>query len=179
MYFARNRNHKTLSVFLNPILLSCGDGVRSRGDFNDGRSEPVVFRFRSLVMTGTTLVSRIPSVWRKGTQSRGRVDRGHFRYRLGLGVQLHRNQFPNSTRLKVVIIHELYLGHRGLRGTYKYCQETITDLCTIYIRPVIFEVPSLVGRAPEKPGTVHEWLQTSSTTLEFTGRIRGHGNGPP
>ena len=152
------------------MLLSCSDGVRGCGDFDYGHSEPLIFHFCGLMVTDTTSVLWICFVWWEGIRFRGWVYGGRLRYW---------NQLPNSTRLKSIIILELDLGHGDFRGTYNHCQETTTDLCTISVRPVICEVPSLIGRAPENSGTAHEWLQTSSTALEFTGRIRGHGNGPP
>ena len=166
MYFASNCDRRKLSISFDPIPLSCSESIRSCGDFNGGHSESVVFCLRGLVVTGITSVLWICVLWWNG----GWVYRGRFRYR---------NQLPNSTRLKPIIIFEFHLGHRNLSRTYKHYGETTTDLCTIFVRPVICKIPSLVGRTPENSGTVHEWLQTSSTTLEFTGRIRGHGNGPP
>ena len=54
-------------------------------------------------------VRRILIVWRKWTRARG-LGRGRLRGRLGPGVQLHRDQLPNSTRVVVPVIQVVYLG---------------------------------------------------------------------
>ena len=137
------------STTLNPILLTRGDGVRGRGDLDDGRSESVVVGFCGLVRTGATLVSRISVVWWERTRSRG----GRFRDRLRPGIQLHWDKLPNFMRFGAAVAPEVYLDYRHFGSSYKCCHETTTDRRAIFSRTVAFEVPSHVGRAPEKAGT--------------------------
>jgi len=104
------------SFILNPIFLSRGDSVRGGGDgnFDNGRSEPVVVRFRGLVRTGAAFVSSwIPVVWWEGTRSWGGIrGRRPSRYRLRLAVLPHWDQPPNPTWIGIAVILELYLDHR-------------------------------------------------------------------
>ena len=73
-----------------------------------------------------------------------------------LGVQLHWDQFPSSTRLKLAIVLELHLRHGCPISvpTYKCCRETTTNSCMVFVGSAIREVPGHVGRAPEEAGTI-------------------------
>ena len=103
------------SFLLNSIFLSRGHGVRGGGDgnFGNGSSELVVVGFHGSVAVGVMLVHRIPVV---------RWDRTQFwvwiggRFRSHLGSRIHPYEFPNSARVGIAIIPEVYLGHGCFSG---------------------------------------------------------------
>ena len=76
---------RKLLIPLNPIFLSRGNSIRRGCDrnFDDGRSKPVIVRFRALVRTGTTLVSWIPVVRWERALAWGGIG-GHCPSRRGL-----------------------------------------------------------------------------------------------
>ena len=95
---------------VNPIFLSCGDGIGGGGDgnFGNGSSKLVIIGCHGSVATGATLVHRVPVVWWDRAQFWVR-SRSEFRLKLSPGIHLY--QLPNPTRVGVAIIPEVYLGY--------------------------------------------------------------------
>jgi len=79
----------SMKLSFPPIFLSCSNSIRRGGDsnFNDGRSKPVIVRFRGLMRTGAMLISWVPVVRWEGTRSWDgiRVRRPSW-YALRLGI---------------------------------------------------------------------------------------------
>jgi hypothetical protein len=137
---------RKFSFSLDPILLSRGDRVRGGGDFDDGRSEPVIACLRGLVMTGTALVCQILLILREGTRPSGwSGDRW-----LRSGVQPYWDQLPEFPRWGWVLIPEDQLDcMRCLSCTHNSCGGTRADRCMVFAGSVIAEVPCFVGCTPE------------------------------
>jgi hypothetical protein len=164
------RVHRELSFSLDPILLSRGDGVRGGGDFDDGRSEPVIPGLRGLVMTGTALVCRILLILREGARASGwSGDR-----RLRSGVQPYWDQLPEFPRRGSVLLPEDQLDcRRCLSYTHNSCRGTIADRRMIFAGSVIREVPCLVGCTPENTRMV-SISNSEALQVDFTERVRVH-----
>ena len=158
--------HWELSFSLDPILLSRGDGVRGGGDFDDGRSKPVIPGLRGSVMTGTALGCRILFIMREGTRASG----WSGDHRLGSGVQPYWDQLPELPRWDCVLLPEDQLDcMRCLSYTHNSCRGTRADRCIIFAGSVIVEVPCLVGCTPENTRMVSI---SNSEALQVAGLYR-------
>jgi len=126
---------RRFSFSLSPMFLSSGDSFPSGcSGLNDSRLVPImVVDSWGLASTGTTSVARVSVVFPRDPQSWRWI---RVRSRCGVDrVQLHWDKLPNSTRIGIAVIQEIYR-------------------LEVFARPVVSEVPGMVGHTPEEANVV-------------------------
>lgn len=109
---------RSSSFSFSSVFLSLGDSFLGGGDgsFNNGRLTLVVVVISScgLVDRGTELVPRVSVVWREGSRFR-RWNEARLLCWIN-GTRRLWDQLPNSTRVGVGVISDLYLGWPSFSG---------------------------------------------------------------